>query len=238
MTRQLGRRLPHHAWIDQSTSDRWTCTSCLARQEPRRRCESCGSRLRPPEFSLDVPDRLHSVFVRRALPRLDSDPAERLHVLGVHGGAGESTIAALLPGSVEALGAWPVEPVEDGQAAYSTRVLLVARTHVQGLLAALAALEEWSKGDVFPVRVMGIVMIADARGRMPRKVREMQSLVVSSAPRSWSVPYLSSLRVDEPFANAANARALARLSLEIADAVRERHDAWGPPAGTGTTRLE
>ena len=83
--------------------------------------------------------------------------------LGAHGGAGESTLEELFSGSRAADHSWPLTAAERPPA----RVVLVARTHARGLRAAQSAIREWAAGDA-QVLLLGLVLIADAPGRLPR----------------------------------------------------------------------
>ena len=111
-------------------------------------------------------------------------------VLGVHGGAGESTLEALLPGARAADHAWPVSPDPRRPA----RVLLVARTSHSGLLAAQNALRDWASGAV-TVELLGLVLIADAPGRLPKHLRRLAGLVASATPRIWELAWQAQWRV-------------------------------------------
>jgi hypothetical protein len=108
---------------------------------------------------------------------------------GCHGGAGVTTLAAAAPGTGQVRG-WPLPP-RPGHA----RVVLVARTHAAGLLAAQRAAAQWAAGAL-PVNVelLGAVLIADAPGRLPAPLRELAELVRGGVPRSWLLPYLPALR--------------------------------------------
>jgi hypothetical protein len=114
--------------------------------------------------------------------------------LGVHGGAGETTLAQLLERSSAAEHAWPVVRSAD---AASPRVVLVARTHAAGLRAAQAAAIDWAAGDV-PVRLLGLALIADAPGRLPRVLRDLAKLVAGGYPDVWSVGWHEPWRLGEP----------------------------------------
>ena len=99
------------------------------------------------------------------LPRrvVDDDQAA-VWWLGAHGGAGESTLEELFSGSRAAEHSWPLTAAERPPA----RVVLVARTHARGLVAAQSAIREWAAGDV-PVLLLGLVLIADAPGPAPAR---------------------------------------------------------------------
>lgn len=151
------------------------------------------------------------------LPRVALAPgvAARVWWLGAHGGAGESTLERLLEGSCAARHAWPVPPLGTHAAARPS-VVLVARTHARGLRAAQAAAREWASGDV-PVRLLGLVLIADAPGRLPRPLRDLSRLVAGGVPASWSVAWHEPWRLGEPATDADVPRDATALVRAIED---------------------
>lgn len=120
----------------------------------------------------------------RVLPK---DAVEGLFVLGVHGGAGESTLATWL--DARPCGhAWPTSP------GLRSQVLLVARTHARGLEAARRAASEWASGSI-PIDVRGLVLIGDAPGRrLPASLRAQVRQLAGAVPRTWTIPFLPALR--------------------------------------------
>jgi len=110
--------------------------------------------------------------------------------LGVHGGAGVSTLAALLPGGAHAHRCWP-DPAHGGPRA----VVLVCRTHLAGLERARDAARQWASSDV-PAGLLlgGAVAVADAPGRLPRPQSEALRLLAGVVPRLWTVPWIEDLR--------------------------------------------
>lgn len=54
--------------------------------------------------------------------------------------------------------------------------MLVARTNARGLRAAQLAATEWASGDV-PVHLEGLVLLADAPGRLPKALKQFVRLV-------------------------------------------------------------
>jgi hypothetical protein len=123
---------------------------------------------------------------------------------GAHGGAGESTLERLFRGSRAAGHRWP--EVEERAA-----VILVARSDVRGLRAAQRALRERMEHQL-PVDVLGLVLMADAPGRLPRAVRELADVVAGTVPRIWVLPWVEAWRVGEipsPANSPKEARALA-----------------------------
>jgi len=109
---------------------------------------------------------------------------------GTHGGAGETTLAAFVTGSRAADHAWPLpRDVDDLQP-----VVLVARTSVRGLESARVAATQWAAGDVLGVDLLGLVLMADAPGRLPRALRDLSQLVGGGVPRVWTVPWVEAWR--------------------------------------------
>lgn len=128
---------------------------------------------------IDQTDRLPVVEI----PRLD-----RVCVVGVHGGAGESTLAAWLGGRAMNR-SWPAHP--QGK----PLVVLVARTTASGIEAARRAARQWASGDV-DVQLVGLVLVADAGGKMPPQLRELVKHLSGGLPRTWTVPWVPRLRLE------------------------------------------
>ena len=152
-----------------------------------------GPRPAPPGPQPGIPP----LPVTEQLPRRTISRQELLTSLwwvGAHGGAGESTLERLLPGSKAAGHAWPISPNPDR----SARVVLLARTSFSGLTAGQRALRDWASGAV-AVQLDGLVLIADAPGRLPKELRALAELVASAAPgRSWQLPWQPDWRLAPP----------------------------------------
>jgi hypothetical protein len=146
------------------------------------------------------------------LPRRRLDDGERAAVwwLGAHGGAGESTLEELFSGSRAAHHRWPVTAANVAPA----RVVLVARTHARGLTAAQSAIREWAAGDT-PVLLLGLVLIADAPGRLPHGLRRLAGLIAGGVPAVWSLPWIEAWRVGEPPAPHNSPKVVARLLEDL-----------------------
>ncbi|GAA3514582.1 DUF6668 family protein [Georgenia daeguensis] len=140
-----------------------------------------------PQPGIPVPDRVDQ------LPSLEHAAAAPLWWLGTHGGAGESTLSELVPGWRAADRAWPL--VVNSQA--PARTVLLARSSVRGLRAAQIAATQWASGIVPHVTVLGLVVIADAPGRLPRPIRDLIKVVGGGVPRVWHVPWVESWRLGE-----------------------------------------
>lgn len=110
--------------------------------------------------------------------------------LGVHGGAGESTMADLLGGTASAH-RWP-EPVQGGP---RPLVVLVARQNARGLDAAGRAARDWASGSRPDVDLLGLVVIAAAPGKTPKPLRARTRVIAGGVPRTWMVPWIDSLHL-------------------------------------------
>ncbi|SEF16330.1 hypothetical protein SAMN05428942_7243 [Streptomyces sp. 2112.2] len=115
-------------------------------------------------------------------------------ILGCHGGAGVSTVIQALPGvGTDASRVWPA-PVDGVRAP----VVLVARTHFTGLQAAQGAARQWASGSLPWVSLLGLVLVADAPGRPPKPLRDLQRLVSGGVPRTWYLPWVEPWRCGDP----------------------------------------
>ena len=145
-------------------------------------------------------------------------PLAPLVVLGAHGGAGESALAALAPGWHAADHAWPMP------SGARQPVVLVARTSLTGLTAARAAATQWAAGQVQPLELVGLVLVADAPGRLPKPLRDLAKVVSGGVPRVWHVPWVEAWRTDPP--------QLSETPREVRRLVRQL-DALTQPGATG-----
>ncbi|MFD5801828.1 DUF6668 family protein [Streptomyces sp. NPDC127020] len=108
--------------------------------------------------------------------------------IGVHGGAGVTTLAGVFGGQDCGQG-WP------GPGDPSS-VLLVARTHAAGLTAVGRAVEEFRLGRApTGVGLDSVVLVADAPGRLPRPLAQRVRLL-ESAVDVHRVPWVPAWRLD------------------------------------------
>ena len=156
-----------------------------------------------PQRGVPAPDRVDQ------LPIHDHRHEAVLWWLGTHGGAGESTLATLVPSWPAADHAWPRTP--QGPA----RVALVARTNERGLRTAQAAARQWAAGLVPHVEVVGLVLMADAPGRLPKALRDLAQVVGGGVPRVWNVPWIEPLRLGVPLTHATVPREVRQLVDEL-----------------------
>lgn len=117
---------------------------------------------------------------------------EHLWVYGVHGGAGESLIAALNSNWSATGHRWP-DPGTPQRA-----VLLVARTSAHGLNAAHDAIADWAAGRVPGTPALaGLVLVADAPGRLPRPLHDLAKLVAGGVDQSWRIGWSEQWRLGD-----------------------------------------
>lgn len=117
-------------------------------------------------------------------------PAAPWWWVGCHGGAGTTTLQQAVGAGADAGNrAWPVRP-DSG----STHVVLVARTHARGLVAAQAVARQWAAGHATGVVLLGLVAVADAPGRLPKDLRDVLRFVAGGVPRLWRIPWVEGWR--------------------------------------------
>ena len=156
------------------------------------------------------------------LPILSQRRGAELWCVGAHGGAGETSFARLVEGWAAAEHGWPQVP--DGATA---EVVLTARSSMHGLRTAQNAATQWASGLVPDVNLLGLVIVADAPGRLPRPLRDFAKIVAGGVPRMWSVPWIESWRLgDDPQLSEAP-HAVRRIVDELRALTR--------PGAAGTT---
>lgn len=101
-------------------------------------------------------------------------------LLSAHGGSGASTLTGLCPGLVE-VSSWPA----DG----SVPVVVVCRSNAAGLVAAGRLLD-----DHRDMPALGVVVVADAPGRLPVALARRMRLLEGVAGTVWRVPWVEQWR--------------------------------------------
>ena len=135
--------------------------------------------------------------------------------LGVHGGAGETSLARLFTGIAAAEHRWPV--CDQGRA----RVVLVARTNFVGMTAAQAAMRDWSANHRQHVDVLGLVLVADRPGRLPRPLLDLQHVLDGATPHLWRLPWIEGWTLGEtPSRENAPRKEVEALRLGLTAALR------------------
>lgn len=123
------------------------------------------------------------------LPAIAVPANDALWWVGTHGGSGVTTLEHLVPGSVTAGRAWPA-PVSG-----IAHCVLVARTNLTGLRAAQTAMTQWAAGAAPDgVQVHGLVVIADAPGRLPRPLRDFLAVLRGGVHQLWHLQWVEAWR--------------------------------------------
>ena len=119
----------------------------------------------------------------------------RLWIVGTHGGAGESALTQIIDGSRATSHAWPVIDQDETEGA---PVLLVCRSDLSGLKAAQRVITGWASGSAPHIHLLGLAILADAPGKLPRPLRDFAPIVGGGAPRWWHLPWVDAWRLGEP----------------------------------------
>lgn len=135
-----------------------------------------------PQLSVPQPDQADR------LPRRNAAGKEPdFWWLGVHGGAGETSLARLDKSTKAAEHHWPLSGA-------GSVVVLVARSNIPGLRAARLAATEWASGSLPGIHVAGLVVMADAPGRLPKEIRDFARVVGGGVPHLWHFPWVDGWR--------------------------------------------
>lgn len=147
-------------------------------------------------------------------------PTSVLWLVGAHGGAGETTLAGLDPRWAEGNRSWPT-PVELDD---NCPCLLVARTHASGLRSAQTALRQWASGALgASTPLLGLVLVPDAPGRLPKPLRELAAHVGGGAPRVWNLSWVDAWRTGEQLTPAQLPKSINRFVAEASSLAAGHH---------------
>lgn len=145
----------------------------------------------------------------------DGEGGARLWWLGVHGGAGESTLARLFRATRAAEHRWPVGVRGGGKAL----VVLVARTDWWGMTAVQGAMREWDQHERDQVLVLGLVLVAHRPGRLPKDLQRLQRDVLGATERVWLVPWCERWSAGELPSRANSPKAVEQLCADLSVAL-------------------
>lgn len=154
---------------------------------------------------------VNGLTVRRRIRRSTVDGAPLLWVVGAHGGAGASTWARLLEAG-DAGASWPqhVNPSR------SLAVVVCCRSTAAGLRAAQDVGIEWAAGGL-PGQLVGLVVGADAPGRLPRELRDQLQISSGAFPHCIFVPWQAQWRfARENDVNANISRRITKIAATVA----------------------
>ncbi|MFD6354480.1 hypothetical protein ACFXO9_23665 [Nocardia tengchongensis] len=105
-------------------------------------------------------------------------------LLGVHGGAGASTLSHVLAPAADSYRRWP--GVFERESPF---VVLVARETISGLTRAHDLLRQHHAGLAGACEVLGLITVAARPGRMPAEIRRYRDVVGSLAGQVWQLPW-------------------------------------------------
>lgn len=149
-----------------------------------------GPRTPAPASSRDELPPVRAYGEGRA-PRHEALSEDGIGWIGAHGGAGATTLTRLL-GGTDIGCRWP-----DARLAEPARVMLVGRTNMEGLRAVSRALHALREGrHPAGMRLVGVVLLADAPGRLPVQLTGRIRLLRSVAP-VHRVPWIPAYRLGE-----------------------------------------
>lgn len=139
-----------------------------------------------------------------------------LTVLGLHGGAGTSTVSALLMGKAPA----DVQVVDGGRWVPGDTLavrglVVVARTHAVGLGALERFAQAWSHGAAVSgdgTSVLGAVVINDGP-RPPKPMLRQLKQVTGMLPKTWRLPWVEHWRMEPPTDDGDGVPVRIRLTL-------------------------
>jgi len=121
-----------------------------------------------------------------------------------------TTLERLLPGGKDAGRQWP-DPRYGGPQG----VLLVCRSNYAGLTAASNAALQWASGYTpAHLALWGLVVVADAPGKLPKPLQAHLQRLQGTVQRLFRVGWVDAWRTTEPtFATAS--RDIAEIGLEL-----------------------
>ncbi|MFE3193123.1 hypothetical protein ACFXHA_29245 [Nocardia sp. NPDC059240] len=159
----------------------------------------------------------------RAVPNRPARPP-LVWLVGVHGGAGVSSLAASLSWAGDAGQRWPARIGLVGDMD-SPLVVLVGRNHLRGVNALQRALLA-HQAQATPVgsAVVGVLTVADSARPLPIPVaqrrEEMEGLALGLGARTWRLGWLEQWRALEPYELAAWDPAAGHTPVDDGDPTR------------------
>ncbi|MFD0361152.1 DUF6668 family protein [Nocardia sp. GCM10030253] len=137
------------------------------------------------------PESRRALIWDRPVPGIGRAPL--VWLLGVHGGAGASTLAHVLAPAADSGRRWP--GVFDRESPF---VVLVARETIAGLTRAHDLLRQHHSGFAGAAEVLGLITVAARPGRLPAEIRRYREVVGSLAGQVWQVPWYEEWTLVEP----------------------------------------
>lgn len=136
-----------------------------------------GLRIPPPARRAPIHDTPLSVHGRPPV----------MWLLAAHGRSGAGTLAHIWAPAGDALRGWPA-------ADRYRNVVVVCRTDRAGLDAAHDLLLQAAAGLIGECTLLGLALVPDAPGPLPKTLRRRAEVVASASPATWRIPYVEDLR--------------------------------------------
>lgn len=147
-------------------------------------------------FAIEPVDDEHLVPVWEGpIPLRRSVAPPMVWLLGAHGGAGVSTLAHQLSVAGDARRRWPSGRFPDQE---SPLVLVVASEHASGLDAASDVLRQHLSGQGSNAHLVGLVTVAQTKGKLPTSLDYRLRTLSDIAPRTWRIPYVEGYHTHTP----------------------------------------
>lgn len=148
-----------------------------------------------------------------------------VQLVGLHGGAGVSTLAGLLGEEAIDCG-----PGLGNLVTLQLPVLFVTRSHAHGLDLALRVGQQHASRTLEPLMILGLVVVHDAPTLSKGLARTLRS-VEKSLPNCWTVPWSEDLRHDTAPPPAATGGRTGRDAHRILKKASQLRDSREPPSG-------
>lgn len=155
---------------------------------------------------------------RPSHPRAAAEPDTGVDLIGCHGGAGTSTLAVLLPGAAD-LGTFDQRTFDSLQV--ERPLVLVARDTVP---ASMRLTETVNLLSLLGRPIAGLVLMAEAPGRVPPHTRSRLRLLQHRVPTVLRIPYVPQFR----FLDLAGASRV-KLPRKIRSTMQRISELGGPP---------
>lgn len=128
-----------------------------------------------------------------------------VQLVGLHGGAGTSTLAAEMGPQAADCGTGL-----DHLRSVDVPVLFVTRSHARGLDLALRLGQQHAARRLSPLTVLGVVVVHDAPGPLSKLLARRLKSVQKALPNCWTVPWSEDRRHDVGLPPVASQGARAR----------------------------
>ncbi|GAB3868546.1 hypothetical protein GCM10028801_44650 [Nocardioides maradonensis] len=165
-----------------------------------------------------------ALAVPSSWPSTAGTPSTVVQLVGLHGGAGTSTLAAELGPQAADCGVGLA-----GLRSVEIPVLFVARTHAHGLDLALRTAQQYAARGLGPITVLGIVVVHDAPGPLSKQLARRLKSVEKAFPNCWTVPWSEDLRHNVALPPVAERGARGRDVRRILKKATELTDRHEPP---------